>query len=589
MPEAGINAFNLGFKRGNNTKPRKPKSNLLPPDNPPPTDPILQNIETLVDVSIKPMFSEMYERGRGDYAAFASDFLDIQLHDGQREWLHTGAWTAERMLSSGNRWGKSAASGVKALHDCFYQTRPPEYAYLTNEYTYLNLSLTIEMAKIAWEYALKYALSSKMFRRFVLENEIKTAPFPTMAIGTPKSQRVDAFRSEFWARSSAKKAYYILGYKFDRINYDECARDPNGDQTLDEVLRMRVADRNGSIDMTSTAAGKNWFYLQCMLANNDPDHVDYYYRTGSTYENPNVSHAKVRSNEKKMVKAFVEQNIYGGFADYANIFYRPQIEAMYVDVDYPICTDFNKLESYLVDPEGQYIMSIDWALKRDATVITVARVDDKRWSNFRNSMGELVNHGESCPIVYCQGFTIKPTGERYSWQELKSIAVRVHKRFNDAACLFDSTGLAGEMIFDDLKTLGMENHEGYDFAGNNGAAKDHLILVAQQALQSRSFVFPLNEQTNYLVEQLLLYDRNDKHLETDYVFSFCILAERLRRANLPVSQVLSLPLLYGFGTRRFGDPYGRDPYVIGGSNRRPNLLTDSGLVLTSSGYKEVVA
>lgn len=582
MPQLGDVNTNVGFTRHNNIKPRKHRSNVMPPDNPSPTDPILSNIESLVDVSIKPTFLEMWERGHGDYAAFASDFLDVQLHDGQKRWLHTAAWADERLLSAANRFGKTAASGIKALHDCFFQTRPPEYAELTNEYTFLNLSLTIEMSKIAWEYALKYGLSSKIFRRFILENEIKTAPFPTMTIGTPKSQRNNPFRSEYWARSSAKKAYYILGQKFDRINYDECARDPNGKVILDEVLRMRVADRNGQIDMPSTAAGKNWFYLECMEAKSDTEGVEMFYTTGNAYENPYISHAKVRRNEKKMVKAWVTQNIYGGFADYANTFYRPQIEAMYTDVDYPICTDYSKLEAYVIDPNGKYIMAIDWALKRDATVIKVARVDEKRWDNFRNSAGEIVNYGDSCPIVFCQGFTVKDSGARYSWQELKTIAILVHRRFNYASCLFDSTGLAGEMIYDDLKTMGMVDHEGYDFSGNAGQAKDHLILVAQQALQSRTFVFPLNDETRILVEQLLLYSRDDKHLDTDYVFALCLLAERLRRANLPVSEILSLPLIYASGSRYFGsDPYGLSKYEVNDPTI-PHLEMGNGIIIVSN-------
>jgi hypothetical protein len=112
------------------------------------------------------------------------------------------------------------------------------------------------MSKIVTDYCLRMGLDSKLFSRFIIENEIKTAPFPVIPIGTSKSQRVGAFRSEIWARSSAKDARYLLGRKFDFVNYDECARDPHGDKILDEVLRMRLADRSGRIDMTSTAAEK---------------------------------------------------------------------------------------------------------------------------------------------------------------------------------------------------------------------------------------------------------------------------------------------------------------------------------------------
>lgn len=479
----------------------------------------------------------------------------------------------------------SYVAAVKLLHDAFYQTRDAQYAHLTNEYTALNLSLTIDMAKIVTDYTLRFALDSRMFRRFIVESEIKTAPFPLIPIGTPKTQRTNAFRSEIWARSSAKDARYLLGRKFDLVNYDECARDPRGDKILDEVLRMRLADRNGRLDMTSTAAGRNWFYLAYRRGLEDKNHLQYWSMTGSSYDNPHISAKRVKQNEAVMSEQWKLQNIFGGFADYANVFYRPQIEAMYSAVDYPICTDITKLDTLRIEPDGQYILAIDWALKRDATVMIVARIDDKRTDEFGDD-----SFRESYPIVFCQGFTVKSSGERYSWDELKTFAVRLHKRFNSASTLFDSTGLAGEVIYQELLTFGFREEQlsGYDFAGGNSQAKDHLIMVAQQALQNETFKFPFVPMTSELVDQLLMYDRDDKLLPTDYVFAFCLLAERLRRTNLPVSEVLSLPLLFAVGSRRLGQ--GQHPfdhnYSIQGSvstGSDSKFLNDL-LIVTSRGY-----
>ena len=575
---------NAGFKRKDNTKPRKPKSSVMPDPNPHSTDPIVSNIESLVDVSFKPMFKEMWERGRGNIAAFSSDFLDITLHQGQVKWMHEHAWANERMLSSGNRFGKTYAASVKLLHNAFYQIRPPQYAELTNEYVALNLSLTIDMAKIATDYCLSHGLSSKIFRRFIIENEVKTAPFPLIPIGTPKSQRVGAFHSEIWARSSAKDARYLLGRKFDFVNYDECARDPHGDKILDEVLRMRLADRSGRIDMTSTAAGRNWFYLAYRRGIEDAEHLHYFSMTGTSFDNPNIDHDRVRQNEAVMSETWKAQNIYGGFSDASNVFFRPHVESMYEGIEYKCCTRYQELDSLNVPTDAKYIMAIDWALKRDETVIMVARVDENR-GNEKWSDGIIKDH---YPIVYCQGFGVKENGERYGWDELKNIAVLINRRFNQAECLFDSTGMAGEMIYSDLSNLGMINHNGYDFAGNNGIAKDQLILVAQQALQNKVFIFPFNIQTAQLVDQLLMYDRNDKNLATDYVFAFCLLAEQLRRSHLPISEILSLPLYFSMGKRSVGTnalhPFDRT-YEIRTVDYSPKpSLSDSDFVLSSTGY-----
>jgi hypothetical protein len=221
-------------------------------------------------------------------------------------------------------------------------------------------------------------------------------------------------------------------------------------------------------------------------------------------------------------------------------------------------------------------MSIDWGTKRDATVIMVARVDDGR-----KSEKWIPREGNCYPLNYIQGFTIKENGERYSWDELKNIAVMIHKRFNDAACLFDSTGMVGSIIYDDLSQLGMTGHEGYDFSGNAGTQKDSLILVGQQALQNKLFVFPFNPTTSELVDQLLMYERSDKHLKTDFTFAFCLLAERLRRANLPVSETLSLPLIFASGSRKFGtNQWDFAPYEI--NTGKSSVPLDNSIAIVSN-------
>ena len=590
MPRAFQYPAGLGEKRNKNIKPRKVKSDTLPdPDNIPNTDPVVSNVQSLLNVNIKPIFSEMYARGRGDYAAFAHDFLDVTLHPGQVKWLHTNSWTNERCLSSGNRFGKSYAASVKIMHDAFYQTRPPQYRELTNEYVALNLSLTIDMAKIVTDYVLNFGLSSKLFRRFILENEVKTAPFPLVPIGTPKTQRNNAFRSEIWARSSAKDARYLLGRKFDFVNYDECARDPHGDKILDEVLRMRLADRGGRLDMTSTAAGRNWFFTayQRGVDNSkiDPDHLQYWSMTGSSYDNPNIDHDRLAQNEAVMAEVWKLQNIFGGFSDYANVFFRPQVEDMYDGIEYPICTDYTKLDQIQVPPDAQYIIGMDWALKRDDSVIIVARIDAHASEEFTDKRMS-VSTKNALPIVFMQGFNVKLDGSRWGWDELKSILALIHKRFNNAKILFDSTGLAGEILYQDLSGLGIVNHEGYDFSGNGGQSKDNLIMVAQQALQNKTFKFPYTPVTAVLVDQLLLYDRDDKNLKTDYVFGFCLLCECLRRAGLPAFEFLSLPLLFASGTRHLGrglHPFD-NAYELNSTGvlAKPHPLKDS-FVLRSDG------
>lgn len=220
-------------------------------------------------------------------------------------------------------------------------------------------------------------------------------------------------------------------------------------------------------------------------------------------------------------------------------------------------------------------MAVDWAVKRDDTVILVADISQS-----------------PAPIVFAQSLGLKDNGSRYAWEEQKDIVVKVHRWFKNAPCLFDSTGMVGDIIYSNLSELGMVDHAGYDFAGNMGQAKDHLIFVAQSALQNHAFQVYYNPVTQNLIDQLLLYDRDDKQLPTDWTFAFAILAERLRRANLPISEILSLPLIFASGSRRIGTghPFDHDAYSISTANTRPrvNYLKDSNILIVSNGRKEEV-
>lgn len=560
--------INVGSKRRVDRHPRATKSDHLPLDEEKNTDPATLNLSSLIDIQFKPMFMELYERGRGDIAAFTSDFLGVTLHDAQVKWVHSYPWCNERMLSCGNRWGKSMVSAMKILHHAFYQTRPSEYASLTSDYICLNLSLTIDMSRIVFDYAMQRALDSPMFSRFVLQSEIKTAPFPIMIVGTPRHQRTNGFRSEVWARSSAKDARYLLGRKFDFVVYDECARDPRGDKILDEVLRMRLADRAGRIDMTSTASGKNWFYSAYNRSSRDPNHLQYFSMTGTTYDNPHINRERVEQNEAVMSRVWKDQNIFGGFSDYANVFDRVTIELAYAGVEYPICGNYLELDQLKVPNDHIYLMAVDWALKRDETVMLVADVSEK-----------------PARLVYAQGFSFKPNGSRYTWDELQNAAVMVHRRFHKASCLFDSTGMAGEMIMQDLTGLGMNEPQGYDFAGFQGKAKDHLIVVTQQALQNRVFEFPYSPATAPLVDQLLLYDRDDRNLSTDWTFAFALLCENFRRSHMPASEVLDAPFIWALSDYKFGfTPLSRESRELKGIDSNDPFATK---VLTNEGWREI--
>lgn len=451
------------------------------------------NLKNLAGFRFIPTFEQVFDRGRWDVVQFGRDFLDVELHPGQAQWVETHPWADERYLASGNRFGKTWVTAIKGLHHAFYQTRLPRFAELTHRYVVVNLSITLDMAEIGWDTAFTRALDSKLFNRFVIEDECRRTPFPSLVIGGGGKGR-GAWRSEFWARSTAKRGKYLLGKDFDYVSYDEAARDPDAPSVRDDVLLMRLADRNGRIDYVSTGNFKNWYYKEFVKAEEEyaksGAESRIYAQTGSSYDNPHIDHDKLARNEERMSEEFVRQNVYGGFADVAAVFQPEDVEQCYKGIDYPL--------PYKVVKDATYVAGIDWGRKEDETVIIVLQTDVS-----------------PARIAYARAMG----GYDTTWDDIYKTVHSVHKRYNDAFLLIDSTSQAGDLHMETLtQQYKIESVAGYNFAGR-GARKEDLITIGQRATQDRSVIWPYIPE---LYDQLVFYSFDDKHLDTDWVMAFCL-------------------------------------------------------------------
>ena len=464
-------------------------------------EPIVENART-VTINARAMVSELWQRCRGDIPQFAKDFLGVDLHDGQVAWCNTMPIAAERMLSTGNRWGKSTIAAVKLAHNGLFQTRSAKYASMRDHYIAINLSMTIDMAKVAWNRMFSLCMSSPIYRYFVIEDECTKYPFPKMVIGSKK--RSDKWRSEVWARSSAKDAQYLLSQDFDFVNWDEAAREPRGLAILDDVLRMRLVDRDGRLDMTSTGDGRNWFYEMFIRYQSDKSE-NYYAQTGSSYENPNISHDRLKDNEQRMGRQWVQQNIYGGFMGHTSIFDRMQIQACYSGNDWHIVEEVKDIK---FDSTKIYYGGIDFGRKGDSTVLLVGE-----WEPFKP---QSAKHGK---LVFAREFE---TGIR--WEAIYDAIQAIGMAYGNCPFMVDATGMAGDILVSTLKTRGLQI---VPFPVNE-KSKESLIYNAQQYVQEVRVKFPYIPQ---LYDQLCAYDWEDAHLTTDWVFAFAFLCENHRVAT----------------------------------------------------------
>lgn len=395
-----------------------------------------------------------------------------------------------------NSW----SAAVKCLHHCLYQTRHLKYASMTDRYVAINLSITLDMASIVWDQAYVWALDSPLYRKFLIENECKRTPFPTMVIGGGGKGR-GTWRSELWARSTVKRGKYLLGKDFDFVNYDEAARDPDGPSVREDVLLMRLTDRHGRIDYTSTGNFQNWYYSDFIRARNEYDErgdkANLYAQTGSSYENPHIDHDKLKRNEERLGEEYRKQNIYGGFASGAIVFQPYDIEKCYRGQDYALPVAPVK--------KGEYVGGVDLGRVQDPTVILVTRIDMR-----------------PAQLVYAK----EMGGPDVTWDDIYKEINIIHRQYNNAFFLIDSTAQAGDIHVQTLQNqYSMKRFEGYNFAGTSGKKKD-LISVGQRALQGKWIVWPYIAT---LYDQLAFYDWDDKHLKTDWVMAWCLMAMAYQR------------------------------------------------------------
>lgn len=413
-------------------------------------------------------------------AQFARDFLDLDPYEAQDEFLVKSRDAAEANFVAGNRVGKSWTAGVVLLWRAFYRYISPFTApdkpspHVT--YKAVSTSLTLDQARLAWNYALTFS-ESKRFKTFVVDTIF--SPFPTMTLRTP-SDTGDWVKSEVWARSLAKGGLYLLGHSISFVLVDECAYIKDYPRIEDEVLRMRLADQGGALFRISTPNGRNHFftYYQSGLTG-DPR---YYSHRITTWDNPYVSKAFIEEMRERMLAEYYAQNVMAEFVSLSDFFKLEVIQALYENQDY----------SLPVEPVkgAEYVMGVDLGAMRDPTVVIVWRVD--------RQPAETVFVGEM---------------RNTNWRASREFAANTWGTYRPAVTYVDATGVGApiaQQLIDEDGLTGVE-----PFVFSNTSKPDAMVRL-QDAAQRRKFVFPYVNATKELINQLSFYRLDDKGIAQDY-------------------------------------------------------------------------
>lgn len=229
----------------------------------------------------------------------------------------------------------------------------------SGRYRIVTASITQDQANIIFNQVVRFARQSKIIEPLL--TSIVRTPYPKMEFGNG---------STIEARSTQNRGEYLLGNDYDLFIFDEVAFETDPDYVVEEVIVMRLADREGRLDLISTPNGKNWFYkrVRDILSGKRNGYAQY----GDSRENIYISQEYLEERLKYFSDHRIQQNIMGQFVDTGGEILRSD----YIE---------NALEGFienrnnfddLLKGKCPLISGWDLARKRTATVgITIAVTD----------------------------------------------------------------------------------------------------------------------------------------------------------------------------------------------------------------------
>lgn len=201
------------------------------------------------DVPDTPL-TEAMQRGREDPCYFSHYFLRRQLHDAQADFVLDAEATVN-LLATANRWGKTTVLTVRHCHKCFYKLgAEPRYfpegefdadAFSRLKYYTIHCAGLWDTARLVWDDFHKIYAESARLGPFIKDAPRSLPPHVTFLNG-----------SRWLFRTTGDKGEGIDGHSFYYISVDEAGWLTNLDEMMRNVLRIRVADVRGAIDLVGT-------------------------------------------------------------------------------------------------------------------------------------------------------------------------------------------------------------------------------------------------------------------------------------------------------------------------------------------------
>ncbi len=216
-------------------------------------------------------------------------------------------------------------------------------------------SITQDQANLVFNHLLRIIHQSGWIETLV--EKVTRDPYPQLRLGNGATIE---------ARTTQNRGEYLLGNDYDLFIFDEAAFEPFPEYLVEEIITMRLADREGTLDLVSTPNGKNWLARRVreILESKRPGYV----QTGDSRENIHISREFLDERVRYFSDSRLKQNIMGQFVDSGGEI----LSSAYVDAA------LRRHSQDLSDAVGRrYLTGWDLARKRTATVgVTVELIGD---------------------------------------------------------------------------------------------------------------------------------------------------------------------------------------------------------------------
>jgi hypothetical protein len=223
----------------------------------------------------------------------------------------------------------------------------------TGRYRIVTASITQDQANIIFDHVVRMARRSPIVDPLI--QQITRTPYPKLRFYNG---------AEVEARTTQNRGQYLLGQDYDLFVFDEVAFETDPEYVIEEVIRMRLTDREGRLDLVSTPNGRNWFYLRSREIIEGKRGG--YLQSGDSRENRYISSRALRQRTETFDDRRLRQNIMGRFVDCGQEILRGE----YVDAALEARAKYRHL--FESTRHRKFISGWDLARKQTATVgITV--------------------------------------------------------------------------------------------------------------------------------------------------------------------------------------------------------------------------